>query len=90
MNKTTFSRQHQLNKNKISHTQQKLIRNIKNAQQYQHPPQGDAGSRESSSVDENPAEFENLMNIMISREEFIKSIEIIMHKSLGILRSSRR
>ena len=89
MNKTTFSRQHQLNKNKISHTQQKLIRK-KNAQQYQHPPQGDAGSIESSSVEENPAEFENSMNIMVSREEFIKSIEIIMHKSLGILRSSRR
>ena len=86
MNKTACSRQHQLNKNKISHTQQKLIRN----KRYQHPQQEDAGSRESSSVDEKPTKFENSMNIMVSREEFIKSIEIIMHKSLGILRSSRR
>lgn len=90
MNKTTFSRQHQLNKNKISHTKKNLSGISKNAQRYQHPQQGDAGSRESSSVEENPAEFENSMNIMVSREEFIKSIEIIMHKSLGILRSSRR
>jgi hypothetical protein len=40
----------------------------------------EAESMESSSTENKPADFENLMDVVVSREEFKKSIEAITDK----------
>ena len=40
----------------------------------------EAESKESSSTEDKPADFEDLMNVVVSREEFKKSIKAITNK----------